>query len=214
MLSIGDMIENPVTGERGVVRLGAHDSPDGRGVYELYIRPGGAVTGEHIHPIVEERFTLQRGRVGFRINGQASIAEPGVQITVPPGVAHDWWNAGTEEALVLLEVSPAARFEEMIVNLFGLAQDGKTNAKGMPNLLQAALFAREFADVLYFTQPPRWVQRLLFAALAPLARLVGYRGSYPAYGQRPRRRVLTADTAPPRARHAAVPSPAFSVRRH
>jgi hypothetical protein len=47
----------------------------------------------------------------------------------------------------------------MIKNLYGLAQDGKTNAKGMPNLLQAALFAREFEDVLRFTKPPRPVQQ-------------------------------------------------------
>jgi oxalate decarboxylase len=30
-----------------------------------------------------------------------------------------------------------------------------------------------------FTRPPRMVQRLLFGLLAPLARLLGYRGSYP-----------------------------------
>lgn len=79
----------------------------------------------------------------------------------------------------MVEVAPGARFEAMIKNLYGLAQDGKTNKKGMPNLLQAALFAREFEDVLRFTKPPRPVQNALFAALAPVARILGYRGSYP-----------------------------------
>jgi hypothetical protein len=69
----------------------------------------------------------------------------------------------------------------MVVNLFGLAKDGKTNARGMPNLLQTGLLAQEFEDVLYFTKPPRAVQKVLFAALAPVARLFGYRGSYPEY---------------------------------
>ena len=69
----------------------------------------------------------------------------------------------------------------MVRNLFGLAQDGKTNSKGMPNLLQAAIFAREFSDVLYFTKPPLLVQRLLFGALAAIAWALGYRGSYPKY---------------------------------
>ena len=56
-----------------------------------------------------------------------------------PGVVHDWWNAGDEEAHVIVEFNPgAARFEEMIGNQFGLAQDGKTNSKGMPHLLQSA----------------------------------------------------------------------------
>ena len=39
----------------------------------------------------------------------------------------------------------------------------------------------EFDDVIQFTHPPRVVQRLLFGLLAPLARLLGYRGSYPEY---------------------------------
>lgn len=51
----------------------------------------------------------------------------------------------------------------------------------MPNLLQAAIFAREFSDVLYFTKPPLLVQRLLFGTLAAIARALGYRGSYPKY---------------------------------
>ena len=53
----------------------------------------------------------------------------------------------------------------------------------MTNLLQAALFAREFGDVLYFTKPPRAVQKVLFAVLAPTARLLAYKGSYPEYLQ-------------------------------
>jgi hypothetical protein len=44
-----------------------------------------------------------------------------------------------------------------------------------------ALFSREFDDVIQFTRPPRVVQRILFGSLAPLARLLGYRGSYPKY---------------------------------
>ncbi len=100
------------------------------------------------------------------------------------GVAHDCCNAGDEEAHVLVEISPGARFEEAIRNGSGLAQYGKTNAKGMPNLLQLVLFAREFEDVLYFAKPPRVLQKALFGVLAPVARLLVYRGSYPEYLER------------------------------
>jgi hypothetical protein len=68
---------------------------------------------------------------------------------------------------------------------FGLAQDGKTNRRGMPNLLQLALFAREFDDVIRFTRPPRLVQQVLFTVLTPIARLAGYRGCYAEYLTRP-----------------------------
>jgi quercetin dioxygenase-like cupin family protein len=184
MSKAGDVIENPVTGERVVVRVGTEDSEGDLLAIDGYIKPGGAVTGEHVHPAIDEDFTVLRGRVGFRIDGRESIAEPGERLHVPAGTAHDWWNAGEEEAHVRVEIRPGARFEEMALNLFGLAQDGKTNSRGMPSLLQAAIFAREFSDVLYFTKPPLWVQRLLFGALAGVARVLGYRGSYPEYLER------------------------------
>ncbi len=181
----GDVIENPVTGERAVVRVGTEE-PGGQAVVtDLYVLPGGAVVGEHVHPAIEETFEVVGGLVGFRIDGRESVAGPGERLHVPPGTAHDWWNAGAEEAHVVVEIRPGARFEQMVLNLFGLAQDGRTNRKGMPNLLQAAIFAREFSDVLYFTKPPLIVQRLLFGVLAAVARVLGYRGSYPRYSGGP-----------------------------
>jgi hypothetical protein len=38
--------------------------------------------------------------------------------------------------------------------------------------------------VLYFTKPPRVLQKILFGILAPVARLLGYEGSYPEYLRR------------------------------
>src|SRR5215472_11918689 len=181
MSKAGDVYENPVTGERGVARICTEETGGELLVVELYIRPGGAVMGEHVHPAIEERFTVLRGRVGFRLSGRESTAELGVRLIAPAGVPHDWWNASPEEALVRVEIRPAARFEAFILNAFGLAQDGRVNRRGMPNLLQLAILAREFDDVIRFTRPPRVVQRLLFGLLAPLARLRGYRGSYPEY---------------------------------
>lgn len=47
-----------------------------------------------------------------------------------------------------------------------MGQDGKTDQQGMP-ILQLALFAREFNDVIRFTRSPRLLPRLLFLVLAP-----------------------------------------------
>ena len=191
-MNAGDVIENPVIGERAVVRVGTAESSGELLVADLYVRPGGAVMGEHLHPGIEESFTVVRGRLGYRLDGREGVAVPKERLHVPSGTVHDWWNAGDEEAQVLVEISPASRFEEMIRNAFGLAQDGKTDAKGRPRLLQAALFAREFDDVIRLTKPPRLVQELLFGSLAPIARLLGYRGSYPEYMMRPPSELVEA----------------------
>jgi hypothetical protein len=46
-------------------------------------------------------------------------------------------------------------------------------------MLQLALIAQEFSDVVVFRSPPPAVQRVLFGALAPIARWRGYRATYP-----------------------------------
>lgn len=180
-VNIGTELVNPVTGERGVVRV-APNAENGRTlVADLFVQPGGAVAGEHVHPNLQEAFTVLRGKVGMRLNGRELIAPLNERIVIPVGVVHDWWNAGGEEAHVQVEVMPGDRFLEMISNLFGLAQDGKTNKKGMPNLLQLMVFGKEFEDVIVFTKPPRWVFNLMYVLLAPPALFLGYRGSYPKY---------------------------------
>lgn len=208
MSRAGDVLENPITGERAVARVGTEDSGGELLVADVYVRPGGAVAGEHIHPVIEETFTVVSGRVGFRLDGREAIAQPGARLHVPAGVAHDWWNAGEDEAHILVEIRPGARFEEAVANMFGLARDGKTNAKGMPSPLQLVLFAREFDDVLYFTKPPRAVQKILFGALAPLARLLGYRGSYPEYMKRGPSERIEVEPWPAQEREDGLSTPA------
>lgn len=184
MLRRGEIYDNPVTGERAIVRVGTDETNGERLVIDMQARPGAAGCGEHIHPTIDERLTVVRGRVGVSIDGRRSIAGPGDSIHFPPGVAHDWWNAGDGEAHLVMKIQPAARFEEMLRNLLGLAQDGRTTPQGKPRLLQRVLLAREFEDVIRFTRPHRLIQAVLFSLLAPVARLRGYRGSYPEYVER------------------------------
>jgi len=194
MFKRGEVYDNPVAGERVVIRLGTQETGGERLVVDIYVRPGGAVAAEHIHPTLDETITVLKGRVGIVIGGERFIAKPGRKFHVPRGTAHDWWNAGDEEAHLMVEITPAARFEAMLRNLFGLAQDGKTDRKGVPRLLQLALMAREFEDVVQLVRPPRPVQKALFAVLAPVARLKGYRGSYPEYLARGPIHVLSEES--------------------
>lgn len=180
-VSVGYELTNPVTGERGVVRTVPTSHNNHTLVADLFLQPGARVAGEHFHPAIEEAFTVLRGKVGMRVNGNELIAPIGQRVVVPAGVVHDWWNAGDEEAQVMVEVRPGDRFLEMIHNLFGLARDGKTDPRGMPKPLQLVMFAKEFEDVVIFTKPPRWVFKLMYSVLGPLARILGYRGSYPRY---------------------------------
>jgi quercetin dioxygenase-like cupin family protein len=177
----GEVYENRVQGDRFVVDEGGEDTGGERLSGDLYVRPGGAVAGKHVHSYTTERFEVLSGTVRFHVDGSEQIVQPGERIEVPPGVVHDWWNIGDDEAHVRVEILPAERFELMVQNLYGLANDGKSNARGVPKLLPLALFAREFRPEAELISPPRSIQRFLFAALAPLARARGYKAINPEY---------------------------------
>jgi quercetin dioxygenase-like cupin family protein len=177
----GQVSESPVTGERAVMLTDPEDHPDRVLVSHLYVEPGGRVAAEHFHPTLTERFHILRGQVGFLIDGQESILGAGESAEVPAGAGHDWWQVGAEEAQAVVEVDPGDRFIEIVGTIFGLARDGKTNAKGLPDPLQLAVTARAYRDVVVFTSPPPALQRSVFAVLAPLGRALGRLPSYPQY---------------------------------
>lgn len=84
-----------------------------------------------------------------------------------------------------MDFRPALRTETAFETLAGLARDGKTNGAGAPeNPLLLALVLREHEDEIYFTRPPLFAQRIVFGAMAAVARLLGYRAEYPySYGR-------------------------------
>ncbi|HEY7197854.1 MAG TPA: cupin domain-containing protein [Gaiellaceae bacterium] len=178
MIKTGDMIENPVTGERIVFRRTAADTNGEALVIETFVQPHGFVAAAHVHPGQEERFEVLRGTVGFRLGREKVTAGPGQRITVPAGTAHQFWNAGDEEAHFVCEVRPALQFEQLLETMFALAVDGKTNRKGMPNLLRLAVIANAHFDTVRLPFPPTAIQRIGLALGAPVGRLFGYSPTY------------------------------------
>jgi quercetin dioxygenase-like cupin family protein len=185
-------LENPVTREHAVVLELPWQNTEGRAVAELTALPGARVAGEHLHPALDERFSVLRGELTVVRDGRRSVLHAGESAHIAPGVWHDWWNEAQEDAVVRVEITPGERFVHMIETLFGLAREGHVNAKGMPNPLQLALIAQEFSDVIVFRKPPRAVQRLVFSALTPIAIRRGYRATYPS---------LSRTTLAPRSPH-------------
>lgn len=184
----GEAYYNPRCKERIVIRTPAEDTGGERSVMDLYVEPGGFAAGKHVHPFSDERFTLVRGRLRLRVADEDIILDRlGQSVLVPPNIEHRWFSASDDEtSFAVVEIrNRADRFEELILRqLFGLAQDGKTDSEGRPNLFQSAVTMLEFSDVLRFTDRPWILQRLLFGAVAPVARLLGYQGCNPEYSKR------------------------------
>ena len=178
-IKVGDVWENPITGERATILERPWDNPARRVTAELTALVRARVMGEHRHPAQVERFTPLEGELTVKRNGQTSVLQKGETAVIEPGVWHDWWNASDRDIRVRVEFTPGERFAHMIETFFGLARLGHTNNKGMPYPLQLALSAREFSDVIVFRSPPLGLQRTIFGALTPIARWRGYRATYP-----------------------------------
>ena len=178
MIRAGDIIENPVTGERMHFHATSADTDGEAVVVEVTVLPDGFVAAAHVHPFQSERFEIVSGTVGFRLGREELEATAGDVVVVEPGTPHKFWNAGEEEARFVVEVRPALEFEALIETMFGLASDGKTNRRGMPNPLHLAVIARAHFDVVRLPFPPAWMQRAGLALGAPLGRLLGYQPTY------------------------------------
>jgi mannose-6-phosphate isomerase-like protein (cupin superfamily) len=185
MIHAGDMLENPITGERLLFRKTSSDTGGEAIVLETFVKPGGFVAAAHVHPHQEERFEILGGSVGFRLGREELVAGPGERLTVPAGTPHRFWNAGEEEARFACEVRPALQFEQLIETMFALAAEGKTNRKGMPNPLRLAVIANATFDTVRLPFPPAWVQRMGLAIGAPIGRLLGYEPVYVAAEEPP-----------------------------
>lgn len=174
MISQGDRLENPITGEVLIFRRTSAQSHGASVLVETIVRPGGFVAAAHVHPRQSERFEVLAGTLGLQVGEREFLARPGATAVVEPGTPHKFWNAGAEDARFLCEVRPAVDFESLIETMFALAAEGKTNKKGMPNPLHLAVIAQAHFDTVRLPFPAPWLQRAALAVGAPLGRMLGY----------------------------------------
>jgi mannose-6-phosphate isomerase-like protein (cupin superfamily) len=178
MIRTGDTIHNPVTGERITFHATSADTIGESVVIECTVQPDGFVAATHLHPSQSERFAVIEGTLGVKNGKEKVTLERGEVAVVEPGTPHRFWNAGKEEVRFVCEVRPALQFESLLETMFVLAEDGKTNRKGMPNPLRLAVIAQAHFDTVRLPQPPAWLQKAGLAIGAPLGRALGYRPTY------------------------------------
>ncbi len=180
MAHTGDIIENPITGQRMIFRQTAQDTNGQFVQIDEYLPPDGQVDVEHIHPLQEETFHVITGTLKFILDGREIIAADGDTVVVAAGIPHAFGNIGEGEALVRVEMRPALNTEGFFETYFGLAQDGRLDPDTkMADLLQTAVTLYTFRSEISLPHIPSFIQKLLFGMLAPIGRLCGRRAPYP-----------------------------------
>jgi hypothetical protein len=143
----------------------------------MWVDPGGGVT-PHVHPSMDESFTVVAGRCEFLAGRQWRAAGPGETVVVPAGTRHAFRNRGDQVTHVRCEARPPSSLQAFLEDVAGLSRAGKLSRFGVPKpsgLLDAVVLAHHYRDMvtLLFPSPPPALQRLL---LPPLARMAERRG--------------------------------------
>jgi quercetin dioxygenase-like cupin family protein len=143
----GRVIDNPISGERIVIRESGAQTGGRLLAFDLFLPPGAHVPARHVHPVQEEQFTVVAGQMRFRLGrfGRRTIlAQPGDMVRVPPGTAHWFGNAGAGVAHARVEVRPALRMEDLFESAAAMGGTRLFPGARLPRLSDLALFLLEF----------------------------------------------------------------------
>jgi quercetin dioxygenase-like cupin family protein len=172
MAFAGQVLDNPISGERITFRKTAAETGGELLAIDLELSPDGHVPGAHVHPIQEERFEVVKGTMRFRTGIRTITAHAGDTVVVPAGVLHRFENSGDVTALVCVEVRPALKMEQLFETTVALAREGRTTRSGLPHPLELGLFMREFEQEV--TAP--FAAGLVRAVMTPLVWVARRRG--------------------------------------
>ncbi|WP_117192525.1 cupin domain-containing protein [Rhizobium terrae] len=148
--------------------------------FDVVLEKGGSGGGNaiaHIHPKADEYFHVRKGRLMIMIDGIEHVADAGETVMVPRGKAHFFRNAHDGETHATVSFTPGQKHLRFFLNLAAstVLTPENFSPAGDPKLLPIALKLNAYRDHLYIAGPPIWVQKLIYAALAPIAWLMGYR---------------------------------------
>ena len=176
------LVEDPVFRTRYAFERKTDDQGREVLLVDAWVDPGGGVTA-HVHPAMEERFKVLSGRPDFLAGRKWETAEPGAEVVVPPGTRHAFRNRGHEIAHFRCTARPPSTLEQFLRDAAGLSRAGKLTRNALPTgpaaLLQIAVMANHYRDMVMLSSPPPALQRLLIPPLAKLGERRGQRaGSF------------------------------------
>lgn len=156
--------------------------------FGVILEKGGSGGGNalvHVHPGADEHFAVRSGRIKVVVDGREQLVGAGGTAIVPRGRPHYFANVGEGNAELEISFTPAQQHLRFFINFATLTvqQPSWFSRVGDPNFLLIALVLHTYRDHLYLAGVPIWLQKLLFAALAPLARMRGYRMALEPHGE-------------------------------
>ena len=153
----GESIYNSITGETLTFLETASGTSGEKLVFDLVLKPGSKVPMKHLHSLQDEIFETVSGVVKVEVGGVQSQIRPGEKTLMPKMIPHMWWNPGKTEARLTVTFIPALNTEEFFVEMFALANAGKSLPCGSPTFKQAAVMCSKYN--IYHPKIPVFLQK-------------------------------------------------------
>ena len=172
MTEAQDMLALP-GGSSFVIRTSAADTNGERVELEITIPPSSAGPPPHFHPRQEEQWQVLAGTLEVQVDGDWRTLREGESATIPAGHVHTLRNRTNETVRVLDVHVPALDFQDYMLDLHRLAEEGKiTSLRSPRSLIYLATVLRAHRTTQLTASR---LQRAAESALAGLGRLLGMR---------------------------------------
>jgi mannose-6-phosphate isomerase-like protein (cupin superfamily) len=175
MMKKGTILRHTASGDTAEL-LETNESSGGKHLKVKYtFNPGGIKAPPHIHLQQEEHFEVVSGEFTWHCNGETKKLGSGESVFFDKAIGHEHYNGGNTPCVVIQTLSPALDFEDSLVRIYELANEGKL-VNGNPPFLEAMVWLQKFEAKTYLAGVPIPVQNALSMALAPVGRALGHGG--------------------------------------
>ncbi|WP_395666877.1 hypothetical protein [Methylocella sp.] len=174
VIADGDCISNTIIGET-IIFPHTRESVSVAEV-EIVLARGASRKARRAEPNALIEIEVTEGALSVVVGRSGRTLLAGERIAIPPRAAYAYGNGHDDETRLKLRYRPARQYLRFLLNraLGAAAHPEWHDARGEPRLLLRALTHQAYPGYFYTTQAPIFLQKALFAALAPLARLKGY----------------------------------------
>ena len=113
--------------------IGGDETQGNFALVEHPIGPRALAAPMHTHEREDEYTYVLEGEIGFQIDEEVLVAQPGDLVFKPRGVPHAFWNAADEPARALEIISPAGfeRYFAELAPLFPPANQGPLDGEAV-----------------------------------------------------------------------------------
>jgi quercetin dioxygenase-like cupin family protein len=171
MARVGTTIQNHSTGEQITFLKTVEDGAQELQI-ELFMEAGREGVPPHMHTLQTETFAVLEGEFHAVVAGKKTVAKAGETVTIPPGVPHSFNTKQSGAVRLRITLNPALDTETFFETL------AYASERKRMNLLQIAVLVRELNLGFQVPGPPPFAQTALFAILATVGRMLGYRSRY------------------------------------